>query len=808
MRSEASNFNPQASGNTQAPNFGQQPASASVYLAASVLLFATLTPGAENNLTQHALVAPKSAEGETRNTPLPSLEEAMAATNDAWGELAMKQPNGASYEFFEKLLPPLRYVNADFLYYPIVLSAPNAKVKARLISNGSGVNVRGGTRAWNDNGTAVKFRVGPDEFIFGGLRERVSQPTLAEGWLPIAQITYRHQTPLQQGGNVPMAAPLPHPPPEIYKLEAFAATEAALASNGVVFVKFQLIQGTNGRVALDFDGHGTPDFDKHRVIDEKGRILALLDSNWKLDRDRIGAHLISGNSATLAIATHPLDPGALTSFDDSEYNREREGCVTTWKNLLSQGMNVETPEPIVNDAWRHLICQNFELIKGDRIHYSSGNQYDQIYEAEGSDAALALMVWGYESDMRRLMVPLIQFTRKGLEFHQAGFKLNDVCRYYWQTRDAAALRELRPLWEKEAQRLVGNRTENGLYPKEQYCGDISTFVYSLNVNSKAWRALRDLAPVLAECGETAEAKKYEENAARFRKVILDAIEKNAHRETSPPFVPVGLFSEEPTHDPILHSRIGNYWNIIIGYTIASGIFPPGSPEESWIPHYQEQHGGLCMGMLRAGGGYAFWSGPNRINPLYGTRYALDTLRRDDPERALVSLYGMLAQGFTRNTFESGEGCSLTPVDDGGRMFYCPPNSASNGHFLSMLRYALVQDWDLADDGKFDTLRLLFATPKRWLEDGKTLKVERAPTAFGQVSIRVQSRLSTGEVSADVDLPARNPAKHTLLRIRVPDGWKVVSVRNGKDQLKVDDQGTVDLSGLKGKQTLQFQTARK
>ena len=41
-----------------------------------------------------------------------------------------------------------------------------------------------------------------------------------------------------------------------------------------------------------------------------------------------------------------------------------------------------------------------------------------------------------------------------------------------------------------AKRLAGDRTENGLYPKEQYCGDISTFVYSLNVNSKAWRARR------------------------------------------------------------------------------------------------------------------------------------------------------------------------------------------------------------------------------------------------------------------------------------------------------------------------------
>src|ERR1043166_3247492 len=172
----------------------------------SAIYLLLLTPAAncaEKALTEHAI-------RNTSSSPLPSLEEAMASTNDAWGELAMKQPNGASYEFFEKLLPPLRYVNADFLYYPIVLSAPNAKVKARLISNGCGINVRGGTRAWNDNGTAVKFRVGPDEFLFGGLRERVSAPTLAEGWLPIAAIPYRHSTPLQQGGHVPMAAPKPN----------------------------------------------------------------------------------------------------------------------------------------------------------------------------------------------------------------------------------------------------------------------------------------------------------------------------------------------------------------------------------------------------------------------------------------------------------------------------------------------------------------------------------------------------------------------------------------------------------------------
>src|SRR5580765_7012943 len=111
-------------------------------------------------------VMPALSQGQVAHTPAAGdeLERALASQTDFWGEAAMRQPNGPTYEFFEKLLPPPRYVHADFRYYPIVLSAPNAKVKARLVSNGSGLNLRGGARAWNDNGTAVRFRVGPDEF--------------------------------------------------------------------------------------------------------------------------------------------------------------------------------------------------------------------------------------------------------------------------------------------------------------------------------------------------------------------------------------------------------------------------------------------------------------------------------------------------------------------------------------------------------------------------------------------------------------------------------------------------------------------
>src|SRR5258708_577363 len=182
-----------------------------------------------------------------------SFSNAIASKRDVWGEAAMAQPNGPSYEFFDSLLPPPRYVNSDFRFYPIVLSAPKATVKARLISNGSGVNVRGGTRSWNDVGTPFVFRVGPDEVRFGEFLDRLEHPTLAEGYLPIAEIRYAHDT-------------------QVYKLQAFVSTDPspatpsrvgridALLENAVVFVRFSLASGHNNFITVQPDGRSPVKF--------------------------------------------------------------------------------------------------------------------------------------------------------------------------------------------------------------------------------------------------------------------------------------------------------------------------------------------------------------------------------------------------------------------------------------------------------------------------------------------------------------------------------------------------------------------
>jgi urease beta subunit len=43
---------------------------------------------------------------------------------------------------------------------------------------------------------------------------------------------------------------------------------------------------------------------------------------------------------------------------------------------------------------------------------------------------------------------------------------------------------------------------------------------------------------------------------------------------------------------------------------------------------------------------------------------------------------------------------------------------------------------------------------------------------------------------------------------VPDGWRVVAATAGAVKLAPDDRGTVDLTALRGQQTIRFQVERR
>ena len=731
--------------------------------------------------------------GEARSAANADVVQKMLISPvDQWTEEAIRQPGGPSYEYFEKLLPPLRYVDTAFRVYPIPLSAPGAAVKARLIGDGRGINLLARQPNWRgERGLPVTFRVGQNRATFGEDPRKLDGPKYAEGYLPIVQIGYRH-------GEA------------VYAQESFAGVEATAASHGSALVRFSLAEGSRGKVEAQFESAAPLKREGGTLRNEQGKVLAGFDEKWTFNvaRNTLVASLMQGDSATIELFTQPADGLPAGRLTPAAYERRRAQCAATWKELLGRGMSIDVSEPRINHAWRAALIGSFALLTGDEIRYSHGNQYAKLYVGEGGDAVRSFILYGYAADAAGMLPPLFVYTRKNLEFHQAAFKLQTLAHYFRITRDHAWLEQHRDLWQKEIAVIVeGRERDTGMLPREKYCGDIETKVYSLNSNANSWRALRDMALVLDDLGEGAAAKTLADTAADYRGIILAALEQAVAREVQPPFLPIALSGEEKPYEFIPGTRMGGYWNIMIQYVLGSRLFPARSPMADQLIDYLRSRGGLVMGMLSTHAESAkYWMADRKINDLYGMRYALALLERDEPDRALASLYGKLAHGFTRDTFICGEGSDLVPLDEFGRMMYLPPNSAGNASFLQQLRHCLVQECDFDDDGRPETLRLLFATPRPWLADGETISVQRAPTAFGQISLSVRALLNKGEITAEIELPPRPPAK-TLLRLRLPAACRVTSARIGERALKLIDAETLDLSGLSGTIKIEGKVAR-
>ena len=732
--------------------------------------------------------------GWTAPTDVPGVTEALASKSDLWGELSMRQPDGPTYAFFERLLPALRYVEASFRHYPIALAAPYGPKKARFVSNGSAVNINSTAPPpgrWWQFPLGLTFHVGDDDEPFGADVARLEGPTYAGGYIPIVRNQYRQ-------GGVTIAQ------------EAFAPTDAPFADHAAVLLRFALAgdAAEPTRLAVQLQGGAGLALKDGVLANPKGQALAWIGPGWTHDAagTRLAAELRPGHPLTLGVFSAPLDKPSLGTLDSAEYERLCASTAATWERHVTGCMKVEIPEERVNRAWKAVVVANLMMATGDEMSYSSGNAYHRLYEAEAGDAMRALLTYGLLDTAKAMTNPFLRYKQAGLAYHDAGFKLQLLSHVYWLTRDAQFVRNRRDLWRPTVERIINDREKpGGLLPKENYAGDIDTQVYSLNSNANSWRGLRDIAAVLRDIGDREEAETIAAVAAEFRTAIDAAIDKSEFRDVEPPFIPVALFGAEKPYDTITASVTGSYWNLLIPYVLGSGILDERRTRATL--EYLHTRGGVAMGMMRFHQHSGLFANENGVDDLYTLRYVQTLLLRDDVDRALVSFYGKLAQGFTRDTFVGGEGTSLVPLDAHGRPMYLPPNAAGNALFLTTLRELLVQDQDLDKDGTPETLRLLFATPRAWLEDGRTIRLEGAPTAFGKVSVVATSALAKGEVTVDVMPPERAPAS-ARLRLRLPGGWSVTSAWISDDKLHIGDDGAVDVSTRREPFKLRFGVTRK
>ena len=275
-------------------------------------------------------------------------------------------------------------------------------------------------------------------------------------------------------------------------------------------------------------------------------------------------------------------------------------------------------------------------------------------------------------------------------------------------------------------------------------------------------------------------------------------------------MPARLLDGERAYGSLTGARSGSYWNLVVPYALASGFFAPGSAETKGILRYLSLHGSRLLGLVRAGA-YALYGRPvafptSGTDEVYGINLARFLADNDQADQLVLSLYGELGAAMTPGTFVSGEGATVAPLHgESYRSMYLPPNGASNAAFLETLRLMLVHE-TIDRAGEPYGLQLAYATPRAWLRPGKTIAVRAAPTSFGPVSFSIAA--GSGVVRASVEVPHRAAPKALSLRLRLPDGYRIVRVTlGGRPWQRFDAaSGTIDLTGRTGRFELRAEVA--
>jgi hypothetical protein len=731
-------------------------------LAAALGLTAVALPASPAEAATHCAqprVSPAYTGGVLR---------ALRSKRDVWGEQLLRRPGGPTYDSVRKMLKPLLFARArqkpltasGVYYLPFAqpLGSHGALEIALHVADGSQILAR------TAKGASLRVLVGQGgREPFGSCLSRLSQPTLAGGYLPILETKYVDS----QGVR--------------YRQESFAVR--GLGTGALVsFVRVTASAGARTGALIRLV-HST---------NRRGRT-----AQYRREESTLHYRVEPGQTASVYVAWLPSDLRPIT-IDAAAYETAREQLIDFWDARLAQAVTYDVPEAVVMNAQRSLLQQDLALT----WRYSIGNPYEEFSSAESLDVAEVMGGYGFTGVMRQIL----RTSFKRFALAPSNWRMGELmiasARYYQLTGDRTFLNWVtrRLDWFMTVVGRQMRSDPHGLLRQERFSTDIATRVYGLHAQASVWQGLNAIAAVWASTGRPAHAARARALAFRLELALQRAVRASSHRlKDRSLFVPAVLLAKHKPFDALTRSRLGSYWNLVMPYALASGFFPPHGRQAHDILRYMLRHGSRLLGLVRAGA-YSLYGGKTRYpftgtDQVYGLAVARFLADNDQPDQLVLSLYGMLGAAMTPDTFVSGEAATVAPLRGAAfRSMYLPPNAASNSAFLETLRLMLVHE--TTKYGRPVGLELAFATPRGWLAPGKAVAVRGAPTSFGPVSYEIDA--GSDEINATVEVPSRRPPLSLRLRLRVPTGRQVVAVRvNGRPRPFDRATATVDLSGLRG-----------
>lgn len=486
-----------------------------------------------------------------------------------------------------------------------------------------------------------------------------------------------------------------------------------------------------------------------------------------------------------------------------------------WNAAIDSATQIKTPEPFLDDVIRSsrvrcLIDARSEA-EGERVAaWIAAMAYGPL-ESEAHSVIRGMDYLGHGDFARRSLDYFVHryntngFLTTGYTTFGTGWHLWTLGEHWRLTHDTNWLRAnvsefsrvghwtLRQIEKTRRFTSSGAPVRGfGLMPPG-VLADWNAFAQHFCMSAYYAAGLRELGNALAAISHP-DARVFDSASRQLANATLRAFEATAKEA---PVVPLrnGIwvpFYPAQAHTPGMVARsfpgedAGRSWayNVEIGahQMVPTGVLPHLSPRTTLMMEHMEDVSFLESGWFDypAAENERDWfnlGGFSKVQPYY-CRNAEIYAMRDDVKPFLRSYFNSLASLLNQEVLTLWEHFNHSGAWD---------KTHETGYFLHQTRTMFVQERE-------NELWLAPFVPSRWLEDGKQVKIDNAPTFFGPVSYRIESHLARGYVDVTVVPPTRNPPRNIVIRLRHPDskplqGFELEGKRN---QISRKDESTIRL----------------
>lgn len=499
-----------------------------------------------------------------------------------------------------------------------------------------------------------------------------------------------------------------------------------------------------------------------------------------------------------------------------------------WDKGLEPGMKLTTPEPRLNDVYRHLILScltNLRKNPGRPWHEPfQSPMWEGVWPWECAHMIVPMCSLGFHKELE----PTLRFfterqtgigpyaepgrkpegeTKSAYGCYTGNFLLRWTCETgsilwamaekYRYSSDAVWLDENRASilaawdWIQGERARTRRFTEAG--DKVPYYGlmprgrvhDWEGWHHLFFSDVFTWKGMTEIAAAFRDAG-LPEAERLTQEAGEYRDCLLEAIGKAQHvdPETGLLFVPNLVSTYEGEQG-------GLWWADGPSCMFATGLLDARTDERfDAMFAYLQQTWGTMIGLTNR------MDEPEELgkrNPYWYVNssergYFQNLLARNEIEKALLILYSNLAYGMSQDCYQTVERIHVSDAN------YAPfqPNASGNGRLLDMFRRMVIDDQDPG------VLWLLRGCPRRWFAPGKSIVVEDAPTYHGNMAL--STRATEDTIVIDIDPPESERLVELRIMVRHPGRALPKKVTVNGEEAVMDGEAVV-LSSAEGHQQI-------